>query len=145
MSRTGYLFQGRYKAILINADKHLLELIRYIHLNSLHSGLVNASENFQWSGQQSYLGIVQCPWLTTDWGLRRFSKQKPKAVKNYGRFVYGASNREYREEFHSGNKGGIILGDNEFIDNLPKFGRSVHLKNITPFGISEISKQICNF
>ena len=43
-SRTGHLFQGRYKALLIDADSYLLELVRYIHLNPVRAGIVAATD-----------------------------------------------------------------------------------------------------
>jgi len=54
MKRIGHLFQGRYKAILIDADSYLLELVRYIHNNPLRVGLAQAPEQYQWSSHQAY-------------------------------------------------------------------------------------------
>jgi len=44
--RAGHLFQGRYKALMIDADSYLLELIRYIHLNPVRAGMVQRSEAY---------------------------------------------------------------------------------------------------
>jgi REP element-mobilizing transposase RayT len=71
--RIGHLFQGRYKAILVDADSYLLELVRYIHLNSCRAGIVNDPKDYPWSGHRTYLGEEQLPWLTTDWILSQFS------------------------------------------------------------------------
>ncbi len=38
--RSGHLFQGRYKALLLDADSYLLELVRYVHLNPVRAGIV---------------------------------------------------------------------------------------------------------
>ena len=65
--RTGHLFQGRYKAVLVDADSYLLGLTRYIHLNPVRSGIVREPENYPWSGHGVYLGLEVIPWLTTDW------------------------------------------------------------------------------
>ena len=46
--RTGHLFQGRYKAILLDADSYLLELVRYIHLNPVRARLVKHPDNYSW-------------------------------------------------------------------------------------------------
>ena len=63
--RSGHLYQGRYKAILIDADSYLLELSRYIHLNPVRlKRLAKASleekiellEKYPWSSYQSYMG-----------------------------------------------------------------------------------------
>jgi REP element-mobilizing transposase RayT len=71
--RTGHLFQGRYKAILLDADAYLLELLRYIHLNPVRAGIMKLPEGYAWSSHRAYLGQEKIPWLTTDWTLAQFS------------------------------------------------------------------------
>ena len=62
--RVGHLFQGRYQAVLVDADSYLLELVRYIHLNPVRAGLVKAPERYySWSGHRAYLGKVRLDWL----------------------------------------------------------------------------------
>ena len=51
----GQLFRGRYKSILIDADRYLLELARYIHRNPLKAGLVGRLSNYLWSGHRGYI------------------------------------------------------------------------------------------
>jgi hypothetical protein len=53
--KVGHLFQGRYKAIICEKDEYFLELVRYIHLNPLRSGVVKGLEGYRFSGQQVYL------------------------------------------------------------------------------------------
>ncbi len=48
--RVGHLFQGRYKAILVEAQSYLLELVRYIHLNPVRARLVEEPAAYRWSG-----------------------------------------------------------------------------------------------
>lgn len=140
--RAGHLFQGRYKAILIDTDNYLIELIRYIHLNPVRSGLVTSPADYSRSGHQAYLGSVKCDWLSTDWVLRRFGRKKKQARKDYQRFVSKGLNEGYRKEFHSGNKGGV-LGDDEFVINLPEFGTAKCWPARAPLELSEISQQVC--
>ena len=45
---TGHLFQGRFKALLLDADNYLLELVRYIHLNPVRAAMVELPENHPW-------------------------------------------------------------------------------------------------
>jgi Transposase IS200 like len=71
--RMGHLFQGRYKAILVEQDRYLLELVRYIHLNPVRAGLVEVPEAYSWSGHRAYVGKEVIPWLTTEWVLGQFS------------------------------------------------------------------------
>ena len=48
-ARTGHVFQGRYKAIVVDKDAYLLELSRYVHLNPVRGGVVNRPEKYAWS------------------------------------------------------------------------------------------------
>ena len=56
--KVGHLFQGRYKAIVCEADEYLLELVRYIHLNPVRAGIVQKPEEYEYSSHRSYLETV---------------------------------------------------------------------------------------
>ena len=49
------LFKGRYKAIVVDKDNYLAQVVRYIHLNPLEVGLVPEPESYAWSSHRSYL------------------------------------------------------------------------------------------
>lgn len=53
--RSGVLFEGRFKSLLVSSDEQLLHLSRYIHLNPVVSGLVNDPGAFEWSSYKEYL------------------------------------------------------------------------------------------
>ena len=59
-NQVGHLFQGRYKALLIDADSYLLELVRYIHNNPVRAGMVKTAEEYPWSSHHAYLGSTKC-------------------------------------------------------------------------------------
>jgi len=54
--RTGHLFQGRFKSIVVDKDAYFLELTRYIHLNAVYAGIVSDPVAYRWSSYQGYLG-----------------------------------------------------------------------------------------
>ncbi len=114
--QTGHLFQGRYKAILLDADTYLLELIRYIDNNPVRARMVKSPEKYPWSSHAAYLGNISVPWLTTDWVLAQFSGKKIEAVELYRQFVVKGLDEEHREEFYRGNIDGQILGDDHFTE-----------------------------
>jgi len=114
--RTGHLFQGRYKAVLVDGDSYLLELVRYIHLNPVRSGMVDNPEDYPWSGHRAYLGKELLPWLTTDWLLGQFGKSEMKAHTAYREFVFEGLGEEHRPEFHGGKEDKRLLGDDNFMD-----------------------------
>jgi len=111
-NRTGHLFQGRYKAVLIDANSYLLELTRYIHLSPVRSGMVRRPEDDSWSGHRAYLGLETILWLTTDWVLSLFSKRLSLARRAYTRFVHDGKHGAHQEEYHKGTEiDSRILGD----------------------------------
>jgi len=117
--RSGHLFQGRYKAVLVDADAYLLELTRYIHLNPVRAGIVKEPEDYPWSGHRAYLGREVIPWLTTDWVLSQFSKRESSARESYGRFIQDGKKGTYRKEYHVGSgTDSRLLGDDRFIDRV---------------------------
>ena len=114
--RKGHLFQGRYKALLIDADSYLLELVRYIHTNPVRAGMVKLPEEYFWSSHSCYLGKQSLSWLTTDWTLGQFSSNQQRAITLYKNFVLDGAKEEHRKEFHQGTQEGRILGEDQFAE-----------------------------
>ena len=66
--RHGHLSQGRFKAILIDADQYLKHLSRYIHLNPVRAKMVPMPSKYQWSSYAAFIGKLKAPpFLETDW------------------------------------------------------------------------------
>src|SRR5262247_400612 len=86
--RAGHLFQGRYQAILVEADAYAVELSRSMHLNPVRAGMVAKPEHYQWSSYQSSIGQCATPaWLKTDFILGYFGRKASDAKNSYRRFV----------------------------------------------------------
>ncbi len=117
-NRIGHLFQGRYKALLIDPDSYLLELVRYIHNNPLRTGMVLSPEHYQWSSHRAYIGEESIPWLTTDWILSQFGKHKKRARQRFHEFCLTGIHEKHRQEFHKGTFQGRILGNDQFSENV---------------------------
>lgn len=137
--RTGHLFQGRYKAILVDGDSYLLELARYIHLNPVRAGMVKDPEEYTWSGHRAYLGKEFLPWLTTDWMLGHFGKSVAKARGGYRDFVLDGLGEEYRPEFHGGGEDPRVLGDDSFVDQCLSGSGGMRLR----LTAKEIADKVC--
>jgi REP element-mobilizing transposase RayT len=72
-SRVGHVFQGRFKGILVERESHLLELVRYVVLNPVRAGIVEAAENYAWSSLRATLRLAPTPsWLRCDALLASF-------------------------------------------------------------------------
>jgi len=139
--RTGHLFQGRYKAILLDADAYLLELVRYIHLNPVRAGIVKLPDGYAWSSHRVYLGQEKIPWLTTDWILAQFSEERRLARRRYQEFIMEGVGEGYRQEFHRGTEEGRLLGDDRFVEEVQKATRQEIVHKVT---LEEILKSVCN-
>lgn len=86
--RVGLVFQGRYKAILVEKDSYLLELARYVVLNPVRAGMVRQPGAWSWSSYRAMVGRTTPPqWLQSDWLLGQFGKQRKRAVEKYVDFV----------------------------------------------------------
>jgi len=94
--RSGHLFQGRYKAILVDIDEYAKELSRYIHLNPVRAKMVDRPQQYRWSSYQHYIGLKKSPeWLVRDLILGYFGKKISGAQKGYRAFVETLIGREY--------------------------------------------------
>lgn len=115
--RFGHLFQGRFKAIIVDKESYLLQLSRYIHLNPVRSGITDSPVNYKWSSYQEFFrnrgGLVE-----TDDTLSYFSKSKGSAIKKYREFVEteAIDDRSWLDEV----KAKVILGREEFIESIKK-------------------------
>ena len=116
--RIGHLFQGRFKALLVDADSYLLELVRYIHLNPVRAKLVADPADYRWSGHLAYLGKAHKEWLTTDWVLSQFAPSSGTARQSYAAFVQAGLNEGHRDEFHRERAAGAILGADTFVEKI---------------------------
>jgi len=138
--RVGHLFQGRYKAILVERDNYLLELVRYIHLNPVRVGWVKDPKEYRWSSHVDYLGGNQNPWLSTEWILKQLGDTERKAMRGYAKFIWEGIKEGYREEFHSGGDG-RILGEDRFIERvLAKAG----IEKDKPVSLDKIVNKVCH-
>ena len=138
--RIGHLFHGRYKAILVDADNYLLELVRYIHLNPIRAGIVKLPEEYVWSGHRALTGKDQISWLTTDHVLSQFDRNSAKARRRYQKFVHEALQAGQRKEFGQGTHEGRILGDDFFAEEVL---RSTGKRTDSPT-IDQVMSEVCN-
>jgi REP-associated tyrosine transposase len=114
--RTGHLFQGRFRSVLVDRDAYLLELVRYIHLNPVRAGLTREPAMWRWSGHLAYLGKARTPWLDTRFVLDMFDEHdRRRARRRYAGFVREGLGEPYREDFHRGATDGRVSGGDAFV------------------------------
>jgi len=84
----GRVFQGRFKAVLVERDSSLLDLCRHIVLNPLRLKAVKNISRYRWSSYRATAGEVQAPaWLSTDWILGHFGRSNSVAQRKYAEFI----------------------------------------------------------
>lgn len=114
----GQLFRGRYKAVLVEEDSHLLELLRYIHRNPLESHIVSTLDAYKWCSHRGYLAAEsEWSWLHRDLLLKMFSPIRKKAYSDYLLFVNQQDSDEV-QYFYSHKNLASIFGSTGFIDKI---------------------------
>ncbi|WP_028866973.1 REP-associated tyrosine transposase [Psychromonas arctica] len=112
-NRVGHLFQGRYKAILVDKDAYLLELCRYIVLNPVRAKMVDTPDEWLWSSWHCMVGKQASPnWLATDALLNYFDKERSVAIAEYIHFVEEGMNKTIWDDLQHQ----IYLGDDVFVE-----------------------------
>lgn len=117
--KSGHIFQGRFKAILVQKENYLLELCRYVILNPVRAAMVDKPEVWRWSSYRSTAGLAglkkKPDYLTTDWILSLFGTKRNAAQKQYRAFV-----REGIHQRSPWNKlqSQIFLGEEGFIQKF---------------------------
>jgi putative transposase len=120
-NRVGHIFQGRFKAILIEKESHLLEVCRYVVLNPVRAAMVKEPAKWKWSSYRGTAGIeAPHPALTTDWILGQFATRRSTAQKKYEEFVHSGINGKDPWE---GIRGQIILGDESFSGKMVEYAK----------------------
>ncbi len=87
--KSGHLFQGRFKSILVERDSYLLEVNRYISLNPVRAGMVTDPAKYRWSSFAAMTGKGDAPpFLNRNWTLSQFGFIEENAISKYQEFVY---------------------------------------------------------
>ena len=83
--RTGHLFEGRFKNLLIDRDAYLKELSRYIVLNPVRASLVRAPEEWRWSSYRATAGFASTPrFLSSASRMTRGCSATPRSTCGSG-------------------------------------------------------------
>ena len=119
----GHLYQGRFKAILVDRDAYLLALCRYVERNPVAAGIAESPAAWPWSSCRAHLGLVPTPpWLDTD-GLHGHLLGRPvksladrrKAIDTYAELLGRDDDgdlwaRALRQQ--------VFLGDEAFVERM---------------------------
>jgi len=118
--RSGHLFQGRFRAILVQAEEYARELGPYVHLNPVRAAVVNVPEEFAWSNYREYLGTVNPqPWTSTSLILSAFGTDLGSARMRYSEYVMWRLRQKLPNPLNAAEASGI-LGKPEFVERIGK-------------------------
>ncbi len=133
--RVGPLFQGRYKAILIEKESYAMELSRYIHLNPVKAGLVPAPQDYPHSSYRYFYRKEPAPvYLDTHWLLSQFSPSVPKAREKFHTFTLQGLGMDF--DPLKSSRAGCLLGREAFCEEI----RHRFLQNKDDEGIPTLRK-----
>jgi len=141
-SRVGHLFQGRFKAILLDENGYFLRLVRYIHMNPIRAKLVNEPTEYQWSSHRAYLGQENITWLTFEYALAKFDNIIGSARRLYDDYVLKKESTEELDELRSNFRDGQVLGNDNFLENIRE-RNGQESKQALPIAIGEIVDAAC--
>lgn len=122
-NKVGHLFQGRFKAILVDRDAYLLEVCRYVDLNPVRARMVRKPEKWAWSSYRAHVGLDAAPpWLDTA-GLHGYLLGRPvrgttdsrRAADRYARLVASVPDSNL---WDSALRQQIYLGDEDFVARM---------------------------
>jgi len=116
--RCGHLFQGRFKAILVQADAYARTLAGYIHGNPVRKGIVERPEEYVWSSCQEYYGLRKPQsWLNTQVIISSFGGSIEAFKREHERYLSAAGGPALEKDLKRASRVGI-LGDDDFIDKI---------------------------
>ena len=114
--RVGHVLQGRYKAILVEKESYLLEVMRYVILNPVRAHMTKTAGQYPWSNYRAMIGKATCPeWLHKEWGLSQFGKHTSTAQKRFIEFVKDGSKKA---KLWDNLRYQIYLGEEQFIKRI---------------------------
>jgi putative transposase len=144
--KRGYVFQGRFRSILVQEGSYIRRLTRYIHLNPVEAKLVTRPEQYRWSSYNAYLERAWYTWLHTDRVLTYFGKTKKEAISEMAVHVEfkldaDMDAEEIRKSFRKGG-----YGDVEFLERWGLTGE----KSVTgcdreeaPCSVDKLAEAVC--
>ena len=106
--RSGHLFQGRYKSIVVDTDSYLLELSRYIHLNPVRAGIQGRPEDYQYSSYRNYLQQEEDDLVSRKLTFQLLSCNQESAANLYREFVESSLGKALQNPLEN-TYGGVVL------------------------------------
>lgn len=111
-ARVGPLFQGRYRAIVVEGEEYGARVARYIHMNPVKARLVDRPEEYRWSSYAAYVGKERGWLVDTGFLLGLYRGTRLSRVNGFRRGTLGDKGDGYNPD--KGLRGGVIAGSEKF-------------------------------
>ena len=145
----GSLFRGRYKAVLVEADTYLLDLVRYVHRNPLRAGLVSRLDRYLWNSHKAYLSrSARWAWLHNELVFSMLCQAGENPAKAYRAFMAQEESDELTAVLSRRNVPSI-LGSEEFVSRVKasfqnlRSHREVPASRLLAPGLQAIQSAVC--
>jgi len=146
----GQLFRGRYKAVLVDRESYLLQVLRYIHRNPVTAGLVEKPGDYPWSSYGAYVsGGKKWRWLNTAPVLEMFGSDPAACRQEFKRFMEQEDSEEVTS-FYSRERISPVLGSEEFVAGLSEESCGSPFRNDAPEsrilapGLEDVLDAVCD-
>ncbi|MFA7573245.1 MAG: transposase [Lutispora sp.] len=106
--RVGHVFQGRYKAILVQDERQMIRLLRYVHQNPVRANICTYADQYEWSSDPYYRKNID-GFINTKVVLNMLDKDRKMAIIKYIQFMKEYENRDYDKEKIIGDEAYQIL------------------------------------
>ncbi len=114
--KDGTLFRGRYQERLVQQERYLAEVVRYLHFNPVDAGLVSHAADYPWSSHRAYLGLESLEWLRADLAFP-YLPGVPDDPLEFDEFVHERANPDMRARM-AAKRWSTLLGDEEFVETM---------------------------
>ena len=135
--RVGHLFQGRYKAFLVQKASYLLSLVRYIHENPVKAGIVANPQDYRWSSDRFYRGGCAPDWLDIPGLFQLLGADPGRTARRYRDFMLECEFPRYEATEAVGH---LVKGDDSFA--RAAFGKARHPEDRRPWTVEEIARVV---
>lgn len=131
--QVGHLFQGRYKAILVDPERYLLDLVREVHLAPIRAGKESDPMRYAWSSHRAYCGREKVLWLSQDRPMLQIEETGIKALMRFHAYVNEGLERPPAIDFNRGSEyDPRVLGDDDFVRGVFKLSRQKYKPKVDP-------------
>ena len=138
--RSGHLFERRYRAILVQEDSYLKELVRYIHMNPIRARMVASLTDYRWSSHHAYSGQAAPRWLTCQTVMTAFGPTLARARHAYLEFMDEPQPGSMLGRLRAGNNDeDRLLGDDNWRETVLKDLQTLPVT----ISLEQLVEQIC--